>query len=329
MLHACPAATAPVCLPQITMHCLQIGGMPAIASETAKFSGIRNGIGEHPAWWLAALVSGVAAPLSPITTVAGLAQDCIPSAGLPCKASMQHTQPSDNNKHQRLRPCHLSAATGPPHQSLAACGFQGAWGSRPIADGPRDYLRCPAVTSLSQTLPLLQMNFLWTCADSDIWDPENDAFLPLAYDHTNVVEGKQAARQALRERLGLTGWGDKPIIGVVTRLTAQKGRAALQHRCACGAGRPLACKCTCTVKGKLARGGIVVGRVASLTAHKGGAALRMELAEGLQALTVIGTVTLLAFRTGEQHCGVGKQRFALGHAAKPCIFTKQLADPQI
>ena len=55
----------------------------------------------------------------------------------------------------------------------------------------------------------------------------------------------------------------------------------------------------------------------------------MELAEGLQALTVIGTVTLLAFRKGEQHCGVGTQRFALGHAAKACIFTKQLADPQI
>ena len=92
---------------------------------------------------------------------------------------------------------------------------------------------------------------MWACADADIWDPENDAFLPLAYDHTDVVEGKQAARQALRERLGLTGWGDKPIIGVVTRLTAQKGGAALQHRSVCAAGRPLACTCLCTVKGKL------------------------------------------------------------------------------
>ncbi len=37
------------------------------------------------------------------------------------------------------------------------------------------------------------------------------------------VEGKAAAREALRYRLGLTGWGDKPLVGVVTRLTAQKG----------------------------------------------------------------------------------------------------------
>lgn len=40
------------------------------------------------------------------------------------------------------------------------------------------------------------------------------------------VEGKAAARETLRYRLGLTGWGDKPLVGVVTRLTAQKGALA-------------------------------------------------------------------------------------------------------
>lgn len=43
------------------------------------------------------------------------------------------------------------------------------------------------------------------------------------------VEGKAAAREALRYRLGLTGWGDKPLVGVVTRLTAQKGCLAAPH----------------------------------------------------------------------------------------------------
>lgn len=66
--------------------------------------------------------------------------------------------------------------------------------------------------------------------DQDIWDPENDSFLPQSYDHTNVVEGKQAAREALRQRLGLTGWGDKPVIGLVSRLTAQKGEGNLPVR---------------------------------------------------------------------------------------------------
>ena len=35
--------------------------------------------------------------------------------------------------------------------------------------------------------------------------------------------------QALRERLGLTGWGDKFIVGVVSRLTGQKGVHLIKH----------------------------------------------------------------------------------------------------
>ena len=41
------------------------------------------------------------------------------------------------------------------------------------------------------------------------------------------MQGKKAAREALRYRLGLTGWGDKPLVGVVTRLTEQKGGCML------------------------------------------------------------------------------------------------------
>lgn len=41
--------------------------------------------------------------------------------------------------------------------------------------------------------------------DIDIWDPETDQFLPKHYTADNVVEGKAAAREELRRRLGLTG----------------------------------------------------------------------------------------------------------------------------
>ena len=64
--------------------------------------------------------------------------------------------------------------------------------------------------------------------DIDIWDPENDAFLPRPYGPDSVVEGKAAARELLRQQLRLTGWGDKPLVGVVSRLTAQKGATRLR-----------------------------------------------------------------------------------------------------
>lgn len=67
--------------------------------------------------------------------------------------------------------------------------------------------------------------------DPDIWDPESDIFLPLHYSSANVVEGKRAAKQELRNRLGMSGWEaeNKPMVGVVTRLTGQKGVHLIKH----------------------------------------------------------------------------------------------------
>ncbi|CAD7699185.1 unnamed protein product [Ostreobium quekettii] len=65
--------------------------------------------------------------------------------------------------------------------------------------------------------------------DTELWDPENDQFLPRGYDADSVVEGKKAAREALSQRLGLAGWRDAPMIGVVSRLTAQKGIHLIKH----------------------------------------------------------------------------------------------------
>jgi len=67
--------------------------------------------------------------------------------------------------------------------------------------------------------------------DVDIWNPETDQFLPLNYTSKTCKEGKAAARNVLRNKLGLTGWGDKPMIGVVTRLTKQKGTHLIAHAC--------------------------------------------------------------------------------------------------
>jgi starch synthase len=65
--------------------------------------------------------------------------------------------------------------------------------------------------------------------DTDIWDPMDDQFLPVHYSSDNTREGKSAARDALRDRLGLRKDRDCPVIGVVSRLTNQKGIHLIKH----------------------------------------------------------------------------------------------------
>ena len=65
--------------------------------------------------------------------------------------------------------------------------------------------------------------------DTEIWDPSNDPFLPRGFSHKTVVEGKASARQALRERVGLNRDTDCPVIGIVSRLTHQKGIHLIKH----------------------------------------------------------------------------------------------------
>ncbi|KAL9146664.1 hypothetical protein ABFS82_13G124900 [Erythranthe guttata] len=64
--------------------------------------------------------------------------------------------------------------------------------------------------------------------DPDIWDPYNDKFLPVSYTSENVVEGKRAAKEALQEKLGLEK-SDLPLVGIITRLTHQKGIHLIKH----------------------------------------------------------------------------------------------------
>ena len=67
--------------------------------------------------------------------------------------------------------------------------------------------------------------------DTDIWNPAVDEFLPVGYDITNAKHGKLAAAAELCKRLGLEHREGAPIVGVVSRLTAQKGIHLIKHAC--------------------------------------------------------------------------------------------------
>lgn len=50
----------------------------------------------------------------------------------------------------------------------------------------------------------------------------------VSYTSENVVEGKRAAKEALQQRLGLKR-ADLPLVGIITRLTHQKGIHLIKH----------------------------------------------------------------------------------------------------
>ncbi|KAK9681555.1 hypothetical protein RND81_10G010600 [Saponaria officinalis] len=64
--------------------------------------------------------------------------------------------------------------------------------------------------------------------DPDIWDPYNDKFIPVPYTSEDVVDGKRAAKEALQQRLSIKK-GDFPVVGIITRLTHQKGIHLIKH----------------------------------------------------------------------------------------------------
>lgn len=59
-------------------------------------------------------------------------------------------------------------------------------------------------------------------ADYDVWNPATDHRLPRPYT-PDSIEGKDAAKKALRERLDLDATAKGPLFGVVSRLTWHKG----------------------------------------------------------------------------------------------------------
>jgi starch synthase len=58
--------------------------------------------------------------------------------------------------------------------------------------------------------------------DTEAWNPRTDPYLP-AHFHAGNLQGKAAVKRALLEYAGLGAAMDRPVIGIVSRLTHQKG----------------------------------------------------------------------------------------------------------
>ena len=65
--------------------------------------------------------------------------------------------------------------------------------------------------------------------DTQLWDPLGDPALPVPYHAATAAAGKAAAVGALRARLGLAARPDACVVGIVTRLTGQKGTHLIKH----------------------------------------------------------------------------------------------------
>ncbi|MGI9515433.1 MAG: glycogen synthase GlgA [Pirellulaceae bacterium] len=59
--------------------------------------------------------------------------------------------------------------------------------------------------------------------DIDVWNPKTDPHLATNYDAETWLECKPACKADLQQRLGMTVNADAPLIGVIGRMTAQKG----------------------------------------------------------------------------------------------------------
>ena len=59
--------------------------------------------------------------------------------------------------------------------------------------------------------------------DTKMWDPMTDPALPAHYNAETVLEGKRANKAAVQKELGLRVADDVMMIGIVSRLTWQKG----------------------------------------------------------------------------------------------------------
>ena len=58
--------------------------------------------------------------------------------------------------------------------------------------------------------------------DTDIWNPEKDKAIPEFFSYKNI-RGKEKAKKELQKEFGLPPSPDTPVIGLISRLTEQKG----------------------------------------------------------------------------------------------------------
>ena len=64
--------------------------------------------------------------------------------------------------------------------------------------------------------------------DTDEWNPRKDALIPYPYD-ARAISGKKKNKLALMEELQLDSSDDMPLLGIISRLTSQKGIDLIQE----------------------------------------------------------------------------------------------------
>jgi starch synthase len=67
-----------------------------------------------------------------------------------------------------------------------------------------------------------QLTGILNGVDYEDWDPRHDRHLPLHYS-PDQLQNKAALKAQLQQRMGLQQSPDRPLLGVVSRMTAQKG----------------------------------------------------------------------------------------------------------
>jgi starch synthase len=148
--------------------------------------------------------------------------------------------------------------------------------------------------------------------DPRVWDPRHDTKLPRFYGTDDVASGKRVARVALQRRLGLHDREDTPLLGVVSRLTPQKGLDLL-----------LACLPEIIAEGSLIAilgsgdSDLEQGFTMTAAAHKGEVAVEIGYDEALSHLIIAGADVVLVPSRFEP-CGL-TQLYALRYGTLPLV----------
>ena len=147
--------------------------------------------------------------------------------------------------------------------------------------------------------------------DVDFWDPASDAALKKNFRAASIL-GREECRAALEGELGLEPANGRPIFGMVSRLTADKGVDLVL-----GAARQLAAK-----GGRLAilgtgEPGLEESARALSQVLPGKVAVRLEHDEGL-ARRIFGGVDFFLMPSRTEPCGL-TQMYAMRYGAIPVV----------
>lgn len=148
--------------------------------------------------------------------------------------------------------------------------------------------------------------------DPQVWDPRHDAILPKAYGAEDAPAGKRAVKAALQRRLGLEEREEVPVLGVVSRLAAQKGLdlllASLPDIVAGGSQLAI-----------LGSGDndLEQGFTVAAGAHGGQVAVEIGYDEGLSHL-IIGGSDIMLVPSRFEPCGL-TQLYALRYGTLPLV----------